>query len=69
MMPDEMTLNPATRQVYKFLKYKSPLLPNVLKEKFTALAEEIASLPDGPEVTIALRKLLETRDAAARALQ
>ena len=36
--------------------------------KFHALASELAEiLPPGPESTVALRKLLESKDAAVRA--
>ncbi|MFT9772106.1 hypothetical protein [Brevibacterium casei] len=37
-------------------------------EKFAALAAEVdGALPDGPEKSTALRKLLEAKDAAVRA--
>lgn len=35
--------------------------------KFQRLADELVRmLPDGPELTVALRKLLESKDAAVR---
>lgn len=37
-------------------------------EPFGALAEQLdQALPDGPEKSVALRKLLESKDAAVRA--
>jgi hypothetical protein len=40
----------------------------VISEKFHALAHDIAeTLPRNPERTVALRKLLEGKDAAVRA--
>lgn len=37
-------------------------------EKFHALAHELLSIvPQGPELNVALRKLLESKDAAVRA--
>ena len=37
-------------------------------EPFAALAEQLdQALPDGPEKSVALRKLLESKDAAVRA--
>ena len=39
-----------------------------VSERFHALAHEVAdTLPPGPETTVALRKLLEAKDAAVRA--
>lgn len=44
-----------------------PLL-RATSEKFAALATDVDdALPDGPEKTVALRKLLEAKDAAVRA--
>lgn len=40
----------------------------VVAERFHRLAHELAAdLPPGPETTTALRKLLESKDAAVRA--
>ena len=54
-------------QFFKFMH-----LPNHLRAtgaQFSLLANEIvATLPRNPERTIALRKLLEAKDAAVRAL-
>lgn len=62
-------MHPATEHVLKFFKYGH--LPEKLKEvsaKFHTLAHEVAnSCPDNPETTVALRKLLEAKDAAVRA--
>lgn len=45
-------------------------LPEKLKavsEPFGILADQIAARADNPETTVALRKLLEAKDAAVRA--
>jgi hypothetical protein len=39
-----------------------------VSELFYALAQKIADLPSNPERTVALRKLLESKDSAVRAL-
>jgi hypothetical protein len=36
--------------------------------KFSALADQVVKLPSNPERTVALRKLLEAKDAAVRAV-
>jgi len=53
----------------QFFKYDHlpPHLQEVSKP-FTALAEQIAALPQNPESTTALRKLLEAKDCAVRAV-
>lgn len=38
-----------------------------VSKRFHALAHELASECSGPETTVALRKLLESKDAAVRA--
>ncbi len=66
-MPIE--LNPAVIQVLQFFKYTH--LPEKLQEvsaEFSDLAWEVAyRAPQNPETTVALRKLLEAKDAAVRA--
>jgi hypothetical protein len=58
----------ATLHVLQFFTYKH--LPPDLQEVsrlFAELAEELLYyLSDGPELTVALRKLLEAKDAAVR---
>lgn len=62
-------MNPAVSHVLKFFKYDH--LPEKLQEvsaPFCELAHKVAALADNPEVTVALRKLLEAKDAAVRAV-
>ncbi|HET9893687.1 MAG TPA: hypothetical protein VFQ44_01890 [Streptosporangiaceae bacterium] len=62
------TRHPSTQQVMKYFTFGH--LPNHLAEvsaEFHALAHRLLELlPDGPELTVALRKLLESKDAAVR---
>ena len=62
-------MNPAILHVLKFFAYDH--LPDKLKavsQPFAELAHQIAArAPDNPETTVALRKLLESKDAAVRA--
>ena len=62
--------NPAINHVLQYFEYEH--LPPHLKEmsrKFCLLADEVAAAaPQSRETTIALRKLLEAKDAAVRAL-
>jgi hypothetical protein len=52
-------------QFYKFNHLEGDL--RVVSEKFAKLAMDIAeALPDNPEKTVALRKLLEAKDCAVR---
>lgn len=65
-----MSAHPAVEHVLKFFKYEHlpPHLQEVSKE-FCALAMATAErAPDNPETTVALRKLLEAKDAAVRAV-
>jgi hypothetical protein len=61
--------HPATVQVCRHFSYTH--LPQYLAEVsflFATLAVRLLeALPDGPELTVALRKLLESKDAAVRA--
>lgn len=63
-------MHPATRQVLRFFQYEH------LKEGkardiamyYASFAEGMVDeLPEDPETTVALRKLLESKDAAVRA--
>lgn len=61
-------LHPATAQVLRFFAYEH--LPEHLRDvskPFCVLAHELASSLQGPELTVALRKLLEAKDCAVRA--
>ena len=61
--------HPAIEHILKFFHYEH--LPNSLQEvskPFCELAAATATLaPESPETTVALRKLLEAKDAAVRA--
>ncbi len=62
-------MNPAIAHVLQFFKYEH--LPANLQETskpFAELAEKVAASADNQEVTVALRKLLESKDAAVRAV-
>ncbi len=65
-----MKRNPAIEHVLKF--FRSDHLPKKLKKAsrpFAVLAEDIvAAAPNSRETTICLRKLLEAKDSAVRAL-
>ena len=59
---------PETEHILQFFNYKH--LPPHLQEvsrPFADLTELIMTLPRNPERTVALRKLLEAKDAAVRA--
>jgi hypothetical protein len=61
--------NPAVHHVLQYFKYEH--LPGKLQavsKLFETLASELAERsPQSPETTVALRKLLEAKDAAVRA--
>ena len=63
-------LNPAVAHVAQFFSYAH--LPPHLREvsrKFADLADYcVDNLPSNPELTVALRKLLEAKDCAVRTL-
>jgi hypothetical protein len=62
-------MHPSIQHVLKFFRYDH--LPEHLQrwpKEFSDLAHRVAdSSPDSPETTVALRKLLEAKDAAVRA--
>lgn len=62
-------MHPATEQLLGYFDYLH--LPEHLQEvsqPFYRLATDMAArLPEGPEVTVCLRKLLEAKDCAVRA--
>lgn len=62
-------MNPAIQHVLQFFKYEHlpPHLQGVSKP-FSDLANQLAEGPANPETTVALRKLLESKDAAVRAV-
>lgn len=62
-------IHPSAAHVLQFFKYDH--LPDRLQSvsrPFHRLAHDLAQgLPQGPELTVALRKLLEAKDCAVRA--
>lgn len=61
--------HPATAQIARFFDYKHlpPHLQAVSKPCHDLAEQMIGELPDGPELTVGLRKLLEAKDALVRA--
>lgn len=66
---DKPEVHPSTAAVWRFFEYEH--LPDDLaavSKPICELADQlVADLPEGPEKTVALRKLLEAKDAAVRA--
>lgn len=62
-------MHPAVSHVLKFFKYDHlPERLQAISKPFADLAQQIAErAPDNQETTVALRKLLEAKDAAVRA--
>lgn len=61
-------MHPATNHIMQYFTYEHlpPSLQSISKQ-FTELAEEMVNiLPENPETTVVLRKLLEAKDAAVR---
>jgi ferritin-like protein len=58
-------MHPATEQILRYFEHLSALLAEKSKW-FHDLAHRVAMLPEGPEVTTCLRKLLEAKDCAVR---
>ncbi|MFC6153644.1 hypothetical protein [Nocardioides yefusunii] len=60
--------HPATTALLDFFEFEH-LPPHLAKvsEKFHDLAHDVAATLDGPEATVAVRKLLEAKDCAVRA--
>lgn len=61
--------HPSTVQLLRYFRYDHlPTELGVVSMQFHHLAHELVDrLPDSPELTVALRKLLEGKDAAVRA--
>lgn len=60
--------HPNTAALLKFFDYKHlPEYLQVVSKPFALLADQIAANLEGPEATMALRKLLEAKDCAVRA--
>ena len=62
-------MHPAISHVLKFFAYEHlPERLQKISKPFGTLAQELAErAPDNQETTVALRKLLEAKDAAVRA--
>lgn len=61
--------NPAVNHVMQFFKYEHlPERLQAVSKPFAVLAETIAQSSNNAETTVALRKLLEAKDAAVRAV-
>lgn len=62
-------MHPGTTHILQFFAFEHlpPHLQDVSRP-FSDLAERIAEGPTNPETTVALRKLLEAKDAAVRAV-
>lgn len=64
-----MSRHPSTEQMLRYFDHRhlGPGRPKRVSSKFQGLARELVEmLPDGPELTVALRKLLESKDSAVR---
>ena len=63
-------MHSAISHVLKFFKYDHlPEKLQAISRPFCTLAQEVAErAPDSQETTVALRKLLEAKDAAVRAV-
>jgi hypothetical protein len=62
-------MNPAVAHVLKFFAYDHlPPHLQAVSKPFSDLAQQVATLADNPEITVALRKLLESKDAAVRSV-
>lgn len=62
-------MHPAVEHILQYFKFDHLPLPlRYVSQQFHDLAHEVANrAPDNPETTVALRKLLEAKDAADRA--
>lgn len=62
-------LHPSVMHVLKYFKYEHlPEKLQAISKPFAELAQQVAErYPESPETTVALRKLLEAKDAAVRA--
>lgn len=62
-------MHPATAAMMQFFAYEHlPPKLQAVSKPFGELAERVASKLEGPEATVCLRKLLEAKDCAVRAL-
>ena len=64
-----MIRHPSIEHVMQFFSYDHLSEPlRSVSARFAALAEEVAAQSNNQETTVALRKLLEAKDAAVRAM-
>lgn len=62
-------MHPATESILKFFVYDHlPVHLQEVSRPFAELANRVAESSSNPETTVALRKLLEAKDAAVRAV-
>ena len=62
-------IHPAVKAVLQFFVWEHlPPHLQVVSKPFADLADTVARGPQNPEATVALRKLLEAKDAAVRAV-
>lgn len=63
------TTTTAREHIAQFFAFEHlPPHLQAVSQPFAAMAEKILELPRNPERTVALRKLLESKDAAVRAV-
>ena len=62
-------MHPATIHVLKYFSYNHlPASLQAVSQPFAELAQQVAErVPNSPETAVALRRLLEAKDAAVRA--
>jgi len=62
-------VHPSTQHILQFFSYEHlPLRLQAMSKPFADLAHVVAEATGNPETTVAIRKLLEAKDAAVRAL-
>lgn len=68
-MLDVTARHPGTQQLYKFFAYAHlPIgLQGISRPCCELAGQMITTIPDGPELTAGLRKLLEAKDCFVRA--
>jgi hypothetical protein len=65
---EEIFVHPSTTAILRHFEYTHlPPHLQMTSRLFHLLAHDLAASLDGPELTVALRKLLESKDAAVRA--
>jgi hypothetical protein len=61
-------MHPATEAILRYFEHDHlPANLQAFAQPFHALAHDLAGKLEGPELTVALRKLLEAKDCAVRA--